>query len=117
MYVKTIAVAVILSGWLVASLIAFVVVALVSFLGIALVGVFIAFVSAQVEMESGGIAGGAYGVGMIQHQVKAEREMSREQRAAQRHERSLAVQSARFFKHLGLALALIGFSGFAYNHL
>lgn len=117
MYVRTIMVAVILSGWLIAALIAFVIVALVSFLGIALVGVFIAFVSTQVELESGGNAGGAYGASMIQHQANAEREMSREQRAAQRHERSLAVQSARFFRHFGLALALIGFGGFAYNHL
>jgi hypothetical protein len=40
--------------------------------------------------------------------------MSREQRAAVRHKHSLAVKSARFFKHLGMALTAIGFGGFLY---
>ena len=40
--------------------------------------------------------------------------MSREQRAAQRHEGSLAMKSARFFKHLGMGLTLIGLGGFLY---
>lgn len=116
-YVKTLVLAAALLGWLVASLIAFVVVALVGFLGIALAGLFIAFVSTQVELESGGIAGGAYGTDMIRQQTQAERAMSGEQRVNKRHEESLAVQSARFFKHLGLGLALIGLGGFAYNYL
>lgn len=117
MYVRTLIAVVALCGWLVAALVAFVIVALVSFFGVGLIGVFIAFVSTQVELESGGMAGGAYGASMIQHQVKVERDLSSEQRAASRHEHSLAVESARFFKHFGLGLALIGFAGFAYSYL
>jgi hypothetical protein len=40
-------------GWLAAALVAFVIVALVDFLVVGLIGVFIAFVSSQVELESG----------------------------------------------------------------
>jgi hypothetical protein len=114
---KSIVIAVALSGWFLASLIAFVIVALFDFLGVGLIGVLIAFVATQFELESGGIAGGAYGASMIHHQLEADRQMSQEQRAARRNERSLSVQSTRFFRHFGIALALIGFGGFAYTYL
>lgn len=104
-------------GWIAASLMAFAIVALVDFLGIGLIGVFIAFASSQVELESGHGAGGAYGAGMLGKQQEAERQMSREQRMAGRNERSLTMQSTRFFRHFGLALALIGFGGFACRYL
>lgn len=114
---KGIVTAVAIVGWIIASLVAFVIVALVDFLGIGLIGVFIAFASSQVELESRQGAGGAYGAGMLGKQQEAERRMSPEQRAAGRNERSLALQSARFFRHFGLALALIGFGGFAWRYL
>jgi hypothetical protein len=104
-------------GWLAASLVAFVIVALVDFLGIGLIGVFIAFASSQVELESGNNAGGAYAADMLQKQTESERQMSPEQRASSRHEQSLVIHSARFFRHFGLGLALIGFGGFAYRYL
>jgi hypothetical protein len=114
---KSIIIAVALAGWFVASLIAFVIVALFGFLGVGLIGVLMAFVAAQFELESGGIAGGAYGASMIHHQLEADRQMSQEQRAARRNEQSFSVQSTRFFRHFGIALALIGFGGFAYTYL
>lgn len=114
---RSIVIAIALAGWFAASLIAFVIVALFGFLGVGLIGVLIGFVASQAELESGDVAGGAYGASMIQHQREADRQMSPEQRAARRDEQSLAVQSARFFKHFGVALALIGFGGFAYVYL
>jgi hypothetical protein len=54
---------------------------------------------------------------MIHHQMEADRQMSPEQRAAKRTEQSISVQSTRFFRHFGIALALIGFGGFAYTYL
>jgi hypothetical protein len=54
---------------------------------------------------------------MIAKQAESDRQMSREQRSASRHDRSLVIQSARFFRHFGLGLALIGFGGFAYRYL
>jgi hypothetical protein len=59
----------------------------------------------------------AYGASMIHHQMEADRQMSPEQRAAKRTEQSISVQSTRFFRHFGIALALIGFGGFAYTYL
>lgn len=114
---RTIVLAVGIAGWFVASLFAFVIVSLVDFLGVGLIGVLIAFVATQFELESGGIAGGAYGAGMIQHQMEADRKMSPEQRVAKRHEQVFAAQSTRFFRHFGIALAVIGFGGFAYRYL
>jgi hypothetical protein len=114
---KSIVIAVALAGWFIASLIAFVIVALFDFMGVGLIGVLIAFVATQFELESGGIAGGAYGASMIHHQLEADRQMSPEQRAAKRTEQSISVQSTRFFRHFGIALALIGFGGFAYTYL
>lgn len=103
---KSIVIAVVLAGWFVGALIAFVTVALFGFLGVGLVGVLIAFVATQFELD-------AYAAGMIHHQLEADRQMSQEQRAAKRNEQSFFVQSTRFFRHLGIALALIGFGGFA----
>lgn len=114
---RTIVTAVAIAGWFLASLAAFVIVTLVDFLGVGLIGVLIAFVATQFELDSGGIAGGAYGSSMIHHQMEADRKMSPEQRAAQRHELAFSAQSTRFFRHFGIALAVIGFGGFAYRYL
>ena len=114
---RSIVIAVAIAGWFVASLVAFVIVALFDFLGVGLIGVLIAFVATQFELESGGIAGGGYGASMIRHQMEADRKLSPEQRAARRHEQAFASQSTRFFRHFGIALAVIGFGGFAYRYL
>jgi hypothetical protein len=41
----------------------------------------VASLIAFIELESGGIAGGAYGASMIHHQLEPDRQMSQEQRA------------------------------------
>ena len=89
MYGRTIVLAVAACGWLVASLLAFILVSTLSF----------------------------FGIGLIETQYEARQKMSDEQRAAYRHEQTLALQSARFFKHLGIALTLIGVAGFVYFQL
>lgn len=114
---KSIVIAVACAGWFVAALIAFVIVALFDFLAVGLIGILIAFVATQFELESGGIAGGAYGASMIRHQLEADRKMSPEQHAAKRDEQSATVQTTRFFRHFGIALAVMGFGGFAYRYL
>ena len=42
---------------------------------------------------------------------KAREEMACSERAAQRHEKSLAHQAIRFFKSVGIGLSAIGFGG------
>lgn len=46
-------------------------------------------------------------------QHKAREEMTRSERASYRHQRSLAHQSVRFFKSVGIGLTVIGFGGVA----
>ena len=112
MSAKSILMAIALSGWLLASVLAFLIVAYAGFFGIGFIGVVLWFICAQVELEQDQPVATGSTASLVAPQLKARNEMSREQRAAQRHEQSLAVQSTRFFKHLGMGLALIGFGGF-----
>ena len=117
MHVKVLTMAAAGIGWLAASLVAFAIVALVDFLGIGLIGVFIAFASSQVELELGNNAGGAYAADMLQKQTEVGAADVAGATSLQPPRRSLVIHSARFFRHFGLGLALIGFGGFAYRHL
>ena len=111
---KAILTAIALSGWLLASVVAFLVVAYTSFFGVGLIGVALWFVATQFELEEDRPVATGSTASLLASQVKARNEMSREQRAAQRHEGSLRARSARFFKHLGIGLTLIGLAGFLY---
>ena len=119
MPLKSIVMAVVLSGWLIAAVVAFMIVAYTSFFGIAVVGIVIWFVSARMDLEQDGA--GAVGVGIspgfIAQQVKTKAEMSHAERAALRGQRALEALSTRFFRHLGIALTLIGVGGFLYFQL
>jgi hypothetical protein len=114
---KSIVMAVVLSGWLIAAVIAFMIVAYASFFGIAVVGLMIWFVSTRVDMEQEGPVGVGVSPGFFAGQVRRKAEMSHAERAAVRGEKSLEAQSARFFRHLGIALTLIGAGGFLYFQL
>ena len=108
MPLKSIVMAVALSGWLLASAIAFMVVAYTSFFGIAVIGLMIWFVCTRMDLER---------EGSLAHQVVTRTEMSPAERAALRSETSLEAQTTRFFRHLGMALTLIGAGGFLYFQL
>ncbi len=114
---KSIVMAVVLSGWLIATVIAFMIVAYASFFGIGVVGLMIWFVSTRVDLEQEGAVGVGVSPGFFARQVTQKAEMSRAERAAHRGEKSVEAQSIRFFKHLGLALTLIGAGGFLYFQL
>ena len=114
MYGRTLVLAVAACGWMVASLLAFVLVSSFSFFGIGLIGLLLWFVCVRMDLEKDAAIGSGWTPGLIQTQYEARQKMSDEQRAAYRHEQSLALQSLRFFKHLGMALALIGAAGFAW---
>jgi hypothetical protein len=114
---KSIVMAVVLSGWLIAGVIAFMIVAYASFFGIGVVGLMIWFVSTRVDLEQEGAVGVGVSPGFFARQVTRKAEMSRSERAALRGEKSLEAQSIRFFKHLGIALTLIGAGGFLYFQL
>jgi hypothetical protein len=114
MHGGTIALAVAACGWLVASLIAFVLVASFGFFAIGLIGLLLWFVCVRIELEKDAAVGSGWTPQLIASQHEARERMSDDERASWRHEQSLALQSTRFFRHLGMALTLIGAAGFLY---
>jgi hypothetical protein len=114
---KSIVMAVVLSGWLIAAVIAFMIVANTGFFGVGVVGLMIWFVSTRVDLEQEGAVGVGVSPGFFAQQVRRKAEMSHAERAAVRGEKSLQAQSTRFFRHLGMALTLIGAGGFLYFQL
>ena len=98
-------------GWLFAALIAYAVVTLFGFFGVGFFGLLILFICTQVELESDA------GARLFAPQAQARQNMSRAERASQRHEKSPGSKTTRFFKNVGIALTLIGFGGFLYFQL
>ena len=112
MHGRTIVLAIAACGWLVASLIAFVLVTSFGFFAISLIGLLVWFGCVRVELEKDAAVSSGWTPELIVHQHRARERMSAEERAGWRHEQSLALQSTRFFKHFGMALTLIGAAGF-----
>jgi len=78
--------------------VAFLIVAYTSFFGVGFIGIVLWFVCAQLELEGDLPTATGSTASLLAPQLKARREMSHEQRAAQRHEGSLAMKSARFLQ-------------------
>ena len=64
------------SGWLIVSVIAFMIVAYASFFGIGVIGLMIWFVTARVDMEHDGVVGAGVSPSFLAQQVKIRTEMS-----------------------------------------
>ena len=111
---RTIATAVAVLGWLVASLAAFAFVVWFGFGGIGVIGLLLWCVCVRMELEKDAAIGTSRTPELIAYQHQARERMSPEQRAAWREEQSVAMQSMRFFKHLGMGLTAIGAAGFAW---
>jgi len=110
--------AIALGCWLFASVVAFMIVAYTSFFGVGVIGLMIWFVSTRVDLEQDSPVGGpAVSASFLAHQVRVRAEMSRAERAALRGQRLLEARSARFFKYLGVALTVGGFTGFWFFQL
>jgi hypothetical protein len=117
MHGRTIALAVAVLGWLIASLTAFALVAQFGFFAIGLIGLLLWFICVRIELEKDAAVGSGWTPHLIGSQHEAREHLSPEQRAAWREEQSLGLQSTRFFKHLGIGLTAIGATGFAWFQL
>jgi hypothetical protein len=117
MHGRTIALAVAACGWLIASLIAFAFVVWFGFGGIGVMGLMLWFICVRMELEKDAAIGTGRTPELIAYQHEARERMSPEQRAAWREEQSVALQSTRFFKHLGMGLTAIGAAGFGWFQL
>ena len=91
-----------------ASAVVFLVVAYTSFFGVAVIGLAICYVSTRFELDETSALGA---------ELVAQQDLTAEQRQSVRHEQSLAIQSARFFKFFGLGLMAIGLCGGLYYQL
>jgi hypothetical protein len=113
---RSILIALALSAWLVASVVAFLIVAYTSFFGMAFIGLVICYVSAQFELD-GDRPVGSLATSFLGAQLRAQLDLPVEQRRSVSHEQSLSIQSARFFKFFGLGLMVIGLCGGLYYQL
>lgn len=114
---RTILIAVAAVAWLLASLLVVMLVAWVGFFAVGFVGLLFWFVCTRIELEKDGAIGSNFSPDLFARQIKMQDGMSRAERAGLRHEQALALQSVRFFKHLGIGLAVIGFGGFLLHDL
>jgi hypothetical protein len=117
MPMKSIVMAFVLSGWLIAAVAAGLIVAYTSFFGVAVLGVLVWFVSARVDQERDGAVGAGVTPGFLARQFRARADMSPAERLAFRDEQSLEARSTRLFKYLGMAMILVGLGGFWFYQL
>jgi hypothetical protein len=109
---KSFVMAFVLSGWLVARVVAGLIIAYTSFFGIAVLGVLILCFSVIVDQDRDGAVGTGVTPGFLAHQIRAKTEMSPGQRRMLWAERALEAQSTRLFKYCGAAMVLVGLCGF-----
>jgi hypothetical protein len=109
---KSIVMAFVLSGWLVALVVAGLIVAYTSFFGLAVLGVLVWCLSVIVDQERDGAVGTGMTPGFFVRQFRARAEMSGVQRQVFHHEQAQEAQLTLRFKHLGMAMVLIGLGGF-----
>ena len=109
---KSFVMAFVWSGWLIASVIAFMIVAYAGFFGVAVIGLMIWFVTSRVDMEQDGVVGAGVSPAFLAQQLRTRTEMSRAERAALHGRHMLEKQSTRFFRYLGIVLTVGGLGGF-----
>ena len=109
---KSFVMAFVLSGWLIALVVAGLIVAYTSFFGIAVLGLIILCFSVIVDQERDGAVGTGITPGFLTQQYQTRAAMSQSQRWAFRAEQALEAQSTRLFKLLGATMLLIGLGGF-----
>jgi hypothetical protein len=114
---KSFVMAFVLSGWLIALVVAGLIVAYTSFFGIAVLGVLILCFSVIVDQDRDGAVGTGVTPDFLAQQIKARAAMSRAQRRVFWAEQALEGQSTRLFRYCGMAMILVGVAGFWFFQL
>ena len=109
---KSIVMAFVLSGWLIAAVLAALIVAYTSFFGIAVIGVFILAVSVTLDRERDGAVGAGITPSFLAQQHRTRQELSDAHRLSLRDQHSREARSTRYVRYLGVAMMLIGLGGF-----
>lgn len=114
---KSIVMAFVLSGWLIAAVLAALIVAYTSFFGIAVIGVFILAVSVTLDRERDGAVGAGITPGFLAQQHRTRQELSDAHRQSLRDQHAREARSTRYVRYLGVAMMLIGLGGFWLHQL
>jgi hypothetical protein len=112
---KSIVMAFVLSAWLVALIVAGLIVAYTGFFGLAVLGLVVLCLGVIVDQERDGVVGvgGASTTpGFLAQQVRARAEMTPSERQALNHEHWQEARVTLRFKYLGLGMLLVGLVGF-----
>ena len=109
---KSFVMAFVLSGWLIALVVAGLIVAYTSFFGIAVLGLLMLCFSVIVDQDRDGAVGTGMTASFLAQQVKARTEMSQTQRLGFWAEQSLEAGLTHRFKFGGLAMLFVGLGGF-----
>ena len=111
---RTVLIALALSAWILASAVTFLFVAFTSFFGIGVIGLIICYISFRIEMDE---VPNALATSDLGARLRTGQDLPLEHRRSVAHEKSLALQSVRFFKLFGIGLAVIGLCGGLYTQL
>ena len=109
---KSIVMAFVLSGWLVALIVAGLIIAYTGFFGLAVLGLVVLCLSVIVDQERDGAVGAGVTPGFLARQVQARSELSPMQRQSLHHEHVQEARSTLRFKSLGITMIVIGLAGF-----
>ena len=109
---KSFVMAFVWSGWLVALVVAGLIVAYTSFFGIAVLGVIVLCFSVIVDQDRDGAVGTGVTPNFLAQQVRVRAEMTPAQQQVFRVEQALEARSTHLFRCCALAMILIGSGGF-----
>ena len=109
---KSFVMAFVLSGWLVALVVAGLIVAYTSFFGLAVLGLIVLTLSAIIDQDRDGAVGTGVTPGFLARQFRARAELSPAERDALRSEQEVEAQSTHHFRLFAIAMIVVGFGGF-----
>ena len=109
---KSIVMAFVLAGWLIALVTAGLIVVYTGFFGIAVLGLVVVCFSVIIDQDRDGAVGNGMTPHFFAQQVTARAQMSYAQRLAFQAEHALEARSTRLFRYVGLAMILGGLGGF-----
>jgi hypothetical protein len=109
---KSFVMAFVLSGWLVALVIAGLIVAYTGFFGLAVLGLIVLALSVIVDQDRDGAVGTGMTPGFMVEQVKAQAELTPVQRVALQAEQAVEARSTHLFRLFALGMIVVGLLGF-----
>ena len=116
MPLKSIVMAVVLSGWVIAFVVALIIVAYAGFFGLAVLGIVVLCIAVIIDQDRDGAVGSVTPAFLAQ-QHRARTQISHAERGALRDEHAEEARLTRLFKFLGAGMIAVGLGGFWFFQL